>query len=201
MNNDEKKATLGRRKIDIKKIEDKGSRQVTFTKRRKGLFTKASELCQLCGAEIAIIVTSQKGKLFTFGHPNVTPIINRYQKNEEHNDDYQPKVEQVNLSGVMGKLKSLEAERNHLKELNKKGAVKDENSNGKGKNIFWWQKDTSAMNLAELKEFRDSIEALRNNIRKKTNEMTITRNSQKSRSEGYKVRTYMVHGWLLLAGR
>ncbi|GAA0160501.1 hypothetical protein LIER_17044 [Lithospermum erythrorhizon] len=153
INNDEKKATLERRKIATKKIEDESLRQVTFTKRRKRLFRKASELCQLTGAKIAIIVTSQKVKLFTFEHPDVTTVINRYQKAEE------PKL-------------------NHLKELNKKGVVKDENSNGNWNNIFWWQKDTSAMNLAE---FRDSIEALRINVMKKANEMTITRNSQKFR--------------------
>nr|GEV95430.1 agamous-like MADS-box protein AGL62 [Tanacetum cinerariifolium] len=34
------------------------SRQVTFSKRRKGLFKKASELCVLTGAKMAILVQS-----------------------------------------------------------------------------------------------------------------------------------------------
>ncbi|KAK9081861.1 hypothetical protein Syun_031795 [Stephania yunnanensis] len=38
---------MGRRKIEIKAIEDKNKRQVTFSKRRKGLFKKAEQICLL----------------------------------------------------------------------------------------------------------------------------------------------------------
>ncbi|KAK9090156.1 hypothetical protein Sjap_023333 [Stephania japonica] len=37
----------GRKKIEIKPIEEKGKRQVTFSKRRKGLFNKANEMCMI----------------------------------------------------------------------------------------------------------------------------------------------------------
>lgn len=44
----------GRQKIDMVKIENKTNLQVTFSKRRAGLFKKASELIStLCGAESA----------------------------------------------------------------------------------------------------------------------------------------------------
>lgn len=52
--------------------------QVTFSKRRSGLFKKASELCTLCGAEIAIIVFSPGKKVFSFGHPCVEALIERF---------------------------------------------------------------------------------------------------------------------------
>lgn len=52
--------------------------QVTFSKRRSGLFKKASELSTLCGAEIAIIVFSPGNKVFSFGHPGVEAVIDRY---------------------------------------------------------------------------------------------------------------------------
>lgn len=52
--------------------------QVTFSKRRSGLFKKASELSTLCGAEIAIIVFSPGNRVFSFGHPGVETIIDRY---------------------------------------------------------------------------------------------------------------------------
>ncbi|RVX10733.1 Agamous-like MADS-box protein AGL62 [Vitis vinifera] len=48
----------GRKKIEIRKIEKKSSLEVTFSKRRAGLFKKAGELCVLCGAEAAVIVFS-----------------------------------------------------------------------------------------------------------------------------------------------
>ncbi|EFH63300.1 predicted protein [Arabidopsis lyrata subsp. lyrata] len=62
---------LGRRKIEIEKIKNQSNLQVTFSKRRSGLFKKASELRTLCDAEIAIIVFSPGGKVYSFRHPNM----------------------------------------------------------------------------------------------------------------------------------
>uniref|UniRef100_A0A803P9L4 Uncharacterized protein n=1 Tax=Cannabis sativa TaxID=3483 RepID=A0A803P9L4_CANSA len=42
---------MGRGKIEIKRIENANSRQVTFSKRRAGLLKKAQELAILCDAE------------------------------------------------------------------------------------------------------------------------------------------------------
>ncbi|KAF3509822.1 hypothetical protein F2Q69_00000553 [Brassica cretica] len=57
---------MGRGKIEIKRIENANSRQVTFSKRRAGLHKKAHELSVLCDAEVAVIVFSKSGKLFEF---------------------------------------------------------------------------------------------------------------------------------------
>ncbi|EXB61797.1 MADS-box transcription factor 1 [Morus notabilis] len=57
---------MGRKKVEMKRIEDKHSRQVTFSKRRKGLMKKASELSILCDVEVALIVFSGNGKLYNF---------------------------------------------------------------------------------------------------------------------------------------
>ncbi|KAK9058579.1 hypothetical protein SSX86_023421 [Deinandra increscens subsp. villosa] len=75
-----RKITKGRKKIEIKKIEETNSRQVTFSKRRTGLFKKASELCVLTGAHVAILVNSPGGRVFAFGHPNVDLLVDRYLK-------------------------------------------------------------------------------------------------------------------------
>ncbi|KAG6430195.1 hypothetical protein SASPL_108257 [Salvia splendens] len=69
MENSNDTKTLGRRKIPMRKIENKLSLQVAFTKRRGGLFRKATELSILCGAEVAILVQSPAQKLYAFGHP------------------------------------------------------------------------------------------------------------------------------------
>ncbi|KAK3039220.1 hypothetical protein RJ639_027924 [Escallonia herrerae] len=55
-----------RGKIQMKPIENATSRQVTFSKRRNGLLKKAYELSVLCDAEVALIIFSQKGRLFDF---------------------------------------------------------------------------------------------------------------------------------------
>ncbi|KAF3557237.1 hypothetical protein F2Q69_00014896 [Brassica cretica] len=57
---------MGRGRIEIKKIENVNSRQVTFSKRRNGLMKKANELSILCDAEVAVIVFSSTGKVYDF---------------------------------------------------------------------------------------------------------------------------------------
>jgi len=60
------KNPMVRSRIQIKKIENISARQVTFSKRRRGLFKKAQELSTLCDAQIGLIVFSSTGKLHTF---------------------------------------------------------------------------------------------------------------------------------------
>ncbi|KAJ0799601.1 putative transcription factor MADS-type1 family [Helianthus annuus] len=60
-----------RGKVELKRIENTTSRQVTFTKRRNGLLKKAYELSVLCDAEVAMIIFSQKGKLYDFSSSNM----------------------------------------------------------------------------------------------------------------------------------
>ena len=57
---------MGRGKIEIKRIDNATSRQVTFSKRRSGLFKKAKELAILCDAEVGLIVFSSTGRLYDF---------------------------------------------------------------------------------------------------------------------------------------
>ncbi|KAK8330083.1 hypothetical protein V6Z12_A11G370400 [Gossypium hirsutum] len=55
---------MGRGKIEIKKIENLNSRQVTFSKRRNGLLKKAKELSITCDAEVGVIIFSSTGKVY-----------------------------------------------------------------------------------------------------------------------------------------
>ncbi|CAN6203436.1 unnamed protein product [Urochloa humidicola] len=73
-----KKSSKGRQKIEIKFIENDDARQVCFSKRRQGLFKKASELSILCGAMVGTVVFSQVGRSFSFGHPSIDEVINRF---------------------------------------------------------------------------------------------------------------------------
>ncbi|XP_022874213.1 MADS-box protein AGL42-like isoform X2 [Olea europaea var. sylvestris] len=67
-----------RGKIQMKRIENESSRQVTFSKRRNGLLKKAYELSVLCDAEVALIIFSQKGRLFQFSSSNMENTIEKY---------------------------------------------------------------------------------------------------------------------------
>ncbi|XP_059656636.1 MADS-box protein FLOWERING LOCUS C-like isoform X2 [Cornus florida] len=70
---------MGRKKLEMKRIEDKSSRQVTFSKRRNGLFKKARELSILCDVQVALVIFSSRGKLYEFCNDNsLDKIIQRY---------------------------------------------------------------------------------------------------------------------------
>ncbi|KAJ4836712.1 hypothetical protein Tsubulata_031906, partial [Turnera subulata] len=60
------RTNMVRGKIQMRKIENATSRQVTFSKRRNGLLKKAHELSVLCDAEVAVLIFSQRGRLFEF---------------------------------------------------------------------------------------------------------------------------------------
>nr|BAG31395.1 PLENA-like MADS-box protein [Torenia fournieri] len=70
----------GRGKIEIKRIENTTNRQVTFCKRRNGLLKKAYELSVLCDAEVALIVFSNRGRLYEYANNSVRATIDRYKQ-------------------------------------------------------------------------------------------------------------------------
>nr|AEX92970.1 MADS box protein 3a [Agave tequilana] len=57
---------MGRGRVELRRIEDKTSRQVSFSKRRSGLLKKANELAVLCDADVGLIIFSAKGKLYEY---------------------------------------------------------------------------------------------------------------------------------------
>ncbi|XP_051218942.1 MADS-box transcription factor 31 isoform X1 [Lolium perenne] len=73
---------MGRGKVELKKIENTTSRQVTFSKRRMGLLKKANELAILCDAQVGVIVFSGSGKMYEYSSPpwRIANIFDRYLK-------------------------------------------------------------------------------------------------------------------------
>ncbi|XP_058762751.1 truncated transcription factor CAULIFLOWER A-like isoform X1 [Vicia villosa] len=72
---------MGRGRVQLKRIENKINRQVTFSKRRCGLLKKAHEISVLCDAEVALIVFSNKGKLYEYSSdPCMERILERYER-------------------------------------------------------------------------------------------------------------------------
>ncbi|KAK6925138.1 Transcription factor, MADS-box [Dillenia turbinata] len=70
---------MGRGRVELKRIENKINRQVTFAKRRNGLLKKAYELSVLCDAEVALIIFSSRGKLYEFcSSSSMVKTLERY---------------------------------------------------------------------------------------------------------------------------
>ncbi|KAH6796881.1 K-box region and MADS-box transcription factor family protein [Perilla frutescens var. hirtella] len=101
---------MAREKIQIKKIDNATARQVTFSKRRRGLFKKAEELSVLCDADVALIIFSSTGKLF-----DMKEILERHKLHAKNlNKLEQPSLElQLVEDSNHSRLSQEVAERSH----------------------------------------------------------------------------------------
>lgn len=72
-----KKKSLGRQKIEMKFIEKEGARTSTFSKRKHGIFKKATEFTAMCGAQLAVIFFSMCGRVYPFGNPSVEAVLDK----------------------------------------------------------------------------------------------------------------------------
>ncbi|XP_010254524.1 PREDICTED: MADS-box protein SVP isoform X1 [Nelumbo nucifera] len=105
---------MAREKIQIKKIDNATARQVTFSKRRRGLFKKAEELSILCDAEVALIIFSATGKLFEYSSSSMKEILERHNlhsKNLQKLD--QPSLELQLENSNYARLSKEVAEKSH----------------------------------------------------------------------------------------
>ncbi|KAI3853483.1 hypothetical protein MKW92_026708 [Papaver armeniacum] len=168
-----RKPSMGRQKIEIKRIEKEDARQVTFSKRRGGVFKKAHELSTLCGAEIAIIVFSPAGKPFSFTHPH--NIIDRYLSGNSHQADNmsstplvtahrEAKIRELNREYTEA-LGRLEAEKKRGAELKK---IMKEN-----KKQFWWD-NIDDLGVHELEQLSAAIKDLKIKVADRADELLVT---------------------------
>ncbi|KAF8019095.1 hypothetical protein BT93_H3848 [Corymbia citriodora subsp. variegata] len=169
-----KKPSLGRQKIAISKIPKKNHLQVTFSKRRSGLFKKASELCTLCGVDIGIIVFSPASKVFSFGHPEVEFIIDRFlaqdpappESGECRLIEAHRNANLRDLNGILTQvLEELEAER-------KRGEALDE-MRRESQRQCWWEAPIDELGLCELEQLGGSMEELKKNVMRWINELMV----------------------------
>lgn len=119
----EEKRKMGRGRVELKRIENKINRQVTFSKRRNGLLKKAHELSVLCDAEIALIVFSSRGKLYEFGSAGTAKTLERYQRSSNFNNstpqdntmlERETQSWYQEVTKLKAKFESLQRSRSHL---------------------------------------------------------------------------------------
>ncbi|KAJ3706887.1 hypothetical protein LUZ61_010592 [Rhynchospora tenuis] len=110
-----------RGKTEMKRIENPTSRQVTFSKRRNGLFKKAFELSVLCDAEVGLIVFSTRGKLYEFSSTSMPKTIERYKSHSKdsvnhHNRATEQTIQQLKFetAALQKKIEFLEASKKKL---------------------------------------------------------------------------------------
>ncbi|AED97331.1 MADS-box protein-like [Arabidopsis thaliana] len=158
------KKSKGRQKIEMVKMKNESNLQVTFSKRRSGLFKKASELCTLCGAEVAIVVFSPGRKVFSFGHPNVDSVIDRFINNNplpphQHNNMQLREtrrnsiVQDLNnhLTQVLSQLETEKKKYDELKKIREKTKALGN----------WWEDPVEELALSQLEGFKGNLENLK----------------------------------------
>lgn len=171
------KKTKGRQRIEMKKL-DGSKQQVTFSKRRTGLFKKAGELCVLCGAEVAVIVFSEKkSKPFCFGHPDVETVLNRYLSNgNTFPRRFKKYVPVDEFSRQFGEAQEeLDIEKERMAEI-EEAEKKQKNGMGNRESGFWWDGPLDEnMGLEELQHYTRALQEARRKAAARLEDMMMMR--------------------------
>ncbi|KAL6997405.1 hypothetical protein U1Q18_007531 [Sarracenia purpurea var. burkii] len=132
---------MAREKIKIKKIDNITARQVTFSKRRRGLFKKAEELAVLCDAEVALIIFSATGKLFEYGSSSMKDILGKYSlhTNQREIEEHSLGLQLENNNNLVRLSNEVSDKTNQLRQMR--------------------GEDLQGLNLSELQQLETILEA------------------------------------------
>ncbi|KAK4360635.1 hypothetical protein RND71_019587 [Anisodus tanguticus] len=72
------KASRGKQKIEMKLVESKAARYVTFSKRKLSLFKKVDELSTLTGADVGVLFFSPSGKPYSHSSTSIEKLIDKF---------------------------------------------------------------------------------------------------------------------------
>ncbi|KAL8245938.1 hypothetical protein R6Q59_007154 [Mikania micrantha] len=146
------------------RMEKESNLLVTFSKRRSGLFKKASELCILCGLDIAIIAFSPGKKVFSFGHPSVEMIVDRFvTQNAPHYSSTSQLVEAHRNANIHELNRQLSYEMNQL-EFEKNKSEELAKIRKQGVDNHWWEAPIESLGLEELERLMMAMGWLKKNI-------------------------------------
>lgn len=153
--------SAGRRRTQVFPIQDAHARQVTFSKRKAGIFKKACELATLCGVEMAILIFSPSGKAYSFGNPSFGAVVDRFENSDQPVSDStcdEADLRELNeeYSDVLQQLAVARKRGVELRKMAKQFAA--------GKSLAARPHDE--LSLEELKELRDMLIDLQEQVNK-----------------------------------
>lgn len=159
--------------------------QVSFSKRRSGLFKKACELSILCGAHVAVIVFSPAKKPFSFIHPSVPSVLDRYLSSSQSPDQpdyYYCSQEQLldhasasDADAVVSNLSSQLAELTTVLEAAKrrKEALKERLHTLELGNVCMDIGDVSRLGWTELNDLKTELERVKADVLARADELCV----------------------------
>jgi len=151
----------GRQKIEMKKMSNESNLQVTFSKRRSGLFKKASELCTLCGGDATLVVFSPSGKVFSFSHPNLDTVIDRYLSLVPPQNHGTMQFIEAHRNANVRELNAKLTQINNTLDAEKKIGDELNNLHKETEAKFWWACPVDGMNRDQLELFKKALEELK----------------------------------------
>ncbi|XP_039834351.1 agamous-like MADS-box protein AGL29 [Panicum virgatum] len=170
------KKSKGRKKTEIKPIENETARQVRFSKRRQGLFKKASELSILCGAMVAAVVFSASGRSFSFGHPSFDDVVNRFLSPVPTDAPAPGGNEEGSMTDAVRRLNMeyLELEQSLEAEEKRKERLQEATEKLMGERVMQWlNANIFELGLDELQEFQKKLEEIHVIVKQKVDEVMV----------------------------
>ncbi|XP_020882747.1 agamous-like MADS-box protein AGL29 [Arabidopsis lyrata subsp. lyrata] len=160
---------MGRRKIKMEMVQDMNTRQVTFSKRRTGLFKKASELATLCNAELGIVVFSPGGKPFSYGKPNLDSVAERFMREYDDSDSGDEKESGNNRPKLKRMSEHLDLLNQEIEAEKNRGETDQEKLESAGDERF--KNSIETLTLDELNEYKDKLQTVHGRIECQVNHM------------------------------
>ena len=185
---------MGKRKIEISKIKNKLTSQITYYKRKKGLIKKAMELALLCDVDFFLAIVDQKDRLSItcsktpiqeFIRKNIINMNNRIVKESFTLKDYQKifcsekeKKKYMDNDNIEEEIRKLNEK---IKETPNDIYLKYMNKyTNSDKNLYFVPKFSSKydsnINFSKFNKNENNYEKERNNNIK--NHLTITKNNE-----------------------
>ncbi|KAK4389018.1 Agamous-like MADS-box protein [Sesamum angolense] len=143
--------TRGRQRIPMRLIQSQDGLYATFSKRRLGLYKKASELSTLCGIDVGIIIFSPTDNPYSFFHPSMESVIERYRNPNQPPSDLARIVEghtRTRIVQLNKRLDEVQDMKEHVKEQEK---YLDEVDKTRPKG--WWEQiPVESLNAQQVQE-------------------------------------------------
>ncbi|CAH1438387.1 unnamed protein product [Lactuca virosa] len=155
----------GRQKIEMKRITNESNLLVAFSKRYAGLFKKASELCTLCGVEMVIIIFSPTKKVFSFGHPSVYSVLDRFLE-QSHPSRSRSRAYQIMQHYRNSNIRELNMQLTNLLgqlEVEKKTSKEHKKTRNMRHEDYWWDAHLENLRVEELETLKDAMLELKKN--------------------------------------
>ncbi|CAN1223818.1 Agamous-like MADS-box protein AGL62 [Linum perenne] len=145
----------------------------TFSKRRSGIYKKASELATLTGCEIGFLVFSPSGKAFSFAHPSFDYIMKRFMGCRQ----LEPSSMPYNMDGMrQARIDQLAERYNDVltffeTERKKEGILKGLVA-GKPMNN-WWNRSVDDVTLEEIQGLENAVLEVFNRVQQKKHDILM----------------------------